>query len=129
VKRTPVTDAVWGELPRLGIRWTRNPAGKHARIVFTWRGKETFVGVSLSPHNAIFAPVKALADMRRQLGIRPPTKARSRDRRERDTCRVEPDALAGITPGGDGLAALSAHPMARKPRGYLGRFWFGEGAA
>lgn len=126
MKRNTVTDAVGAELDRLGVRWTWQMAGKHARIVFEWHGEERFIGVPLSPRDTLFAPLKAVAELRRMLGIRCPEKRRNRNRRERTVCRIEPTMLAAVTPGADGLSALASHPMARKPLGYLGRFWFGD---
>src|SRR6266851_8853082 len=71
------------------------PGGKHLRLVFEYDGVERFHTITDS--DAIFGPKKAVADLKRMLGLQANGKRIGERRCRRRRCRIAPAECPAIT--------------------------------
>jgi hypothetical protein len=86
--------------------------GGHPRVVWLWQGREFYHAVSASPGDTIWSTDKAIADIRRKIGLVSHTKRigqRRRARRTPVTAEV-PRLLMAAPCLADWHASLSEHP-------------------
>lgn len=68
---SPHERAMRDYLTRIGAGQVRViPGGKHNLLVFTFRGQERSHIISKSPGDSVYGPKKAVADLKRMLGLR-----------------------------------------------------------
>lgn len=109
---SPHHRAMLSYLRSIGARNIRvEPGGKHNRLVFEYRGVEHFHIIAGSPGDSVYSAKRAVADLKRMLGLRAQRcigKHRRRRARMRQAPPAECPALTALPDWRERLAELVA---------------------